>query len=192
MGTWNSYRNTTEHAQSHVCIVGLVQCSRAGQQCSLIQPLKAREMTDPGPWGLDNSPAREVCQGYRARTGEYSFQSHTWSLLSHQVSGGGGQEQKVAPGSQARIPEATHTSTGSPYSSLSRSDTSVTNSGWPVLGPPDPFSHPLPHSWTKGSLTWLGAGDGCGRHGPLLLLENLPWVCWLWTNKLIEECTWTR
>ena len=45
------------------------------------------------------------------------------------------KSRKVAPGSQACIPEATHMSTGSPYSSLSRSDTSVTNSGRPVLGP---------------------------------------------------------
>ena len=52
------------------------------------------------------------------------------------------KSRKVTLGSQARIPEATHTSTGSPYLSLSRSDTSVTNSGQPVLGPQTPSAIP--------------------------------------------------
>lgn len=44
-----------------------------------------------------------------------------------------------------------------------------------------PFLGDLPcftvHGKAEGSITWLAAGDKCGRRGSLLLLENLPWVC---------------
>lgn len=74
------------------------------------------------------------------------------------------------------------------HSPLSPSDTSVATSGDPALGPQAP-PQPAPASWLdpEGRLTGLGARDGCGGHGPLLLLENLARMCGL-TAGLLEGC----
>lgn len=145
-------------------------------------------MTDAGPRTQLNSPTREVDQGLQGQGWRVSHTAAThgpsfptWSLQEEVKSG--------TPGSQA--PSRTLPSRAQAlltHSRLSPSDTPVTNAGGLALGPQAPL-RPSLASWLgpEGGLTWLGAGDRGGGHGPLLLLENLAWVCWQLTGRLLGK-----